>query len=296
MIKRIIEISGPARLSLNRGQMVVERHGLDPETVPVEDIGVLILDNPCISHTQGLLSACFEQNAAVLVCDSRHLPAAIFLPFEANSLHSRVIAMQGAAPETTKKRLWKRIIRAKLKEQAGTLRFAGKDPGPLPALAAQVRAGDPDNIEARAAKVYWQKLFGPDFRRDRESTGVNALLNYGYSLIRGGVARAVAGAGLHPSLGIHHHNQYNNFCLADDLIEPMRPIVDSVAFSIFEKSDGNKIELNKDNRRKLLGILNYTCEIGGRTLPLLSALHVYAASIRKVILCETKEPEIPVYS
>lgn len=295
MIKRIVEISGPARLCLNRGQMVVERSGIDPEAVPVEDIGVLILDHPGIVHTQGLLAACFEHNAAVLVCDSRHLPAAMFLPFEANSLHARVVALQSSVSVPIKKRLWKSIVRAKIAGQAETLRLAGKDPGPVFNFAKRVRPGDPENIEAQAARLYWQRLFGPDFRRDREKKGVNAFLNYGYAVVRGAIARAIAGAGLHPSLGIHHHNQYNNFCLADDLLEPFRPMVDLVAHSIIE-AENNVSELDKESRRKLLEILSYTCRVGGRSLPLMSAFQPYAASIRAVMAGEAMEPEIPALS
>ncbi|CAG1065674.1 CRISPR-associated endonuclease Cas1 [uncultured bacterium] len=280
---------------MDRGQMVVERSGIDPEAVPVEDIGVLILDHPGIVHTQGLLAACIENNAAVLVCDSKHLPAAMFLPFKANSLHAKVVALQSTVSVPIKKRLWKSIVRAKIIGQAETLRLAGKDPGPVFKFAERVRSGDPDNIEAQVARFYWQRLFGPVFRRDREEKSVNAFLNYGYAVVRGAIARAIVGAGLHPSLGIHHHNQYNNFCLADDLLEPFRPIVDLVAYSIVEP-ENNAAELDKESRRKLLEILNYTSKIGGRTLPLMSAFQSYAASIRAVMAGEAMEPEIPALS
>lgn len=292
MIKRIIEISGPARLCLRKGQMVVDRYGCDQETVPVEDIGVLILDHPCISHTQGLLAACFEQNAAVMVCDAKHLPSAMFLPFGAHTLHSKVVAMQSTVSAPVRKRLWKSMVCSKISGQAKAIRLSGNDPGPLDAFAARVRPGDPDNIEAQAARFYWQRLFGADFRRDHEEGGINALLNYGYAIVRGAVARAIAGAGLHPSLGIHHHNQYNSFCLADDLVEPLRPVVDLVVHSIGR--DSSEVRLEKESRRRLLEVLNHTAWVGGRALPLMSALHPYAASVRSVISGEAKAPDIPV--
>lgn len=295
MIKRIVEISGPARLSLSKRQMVIERQGLDPETVPVEDIGVLILDHQSISHTQGLFTACFEQNAAVLVCNGKHLPAAMLLPFDSNSLHSRVLAVQSSVSEPIRKRLWQSIVRAKIRGQAEALKLAGKDPGPVLPFATQVRSGDPDNVEAQAARVYWQRLFGPDFRRDHEKKGINSLLNYGYAVVRGAVARAVTGTGLHPALGIHHHNQYNSFCLADDLMEPFRPIVDLAVHSIVEV-EKKQTDLNKENRRKLLEVLSYTYTVGGCTLPLMSALHLYAASVKRVFSGEARTPEIPVLS
>ncbi|MBI5893695.1 MAG: type II CRISPR-associated endonuclease Cas1 [Deltaproteobacteria bacterium] len=255
MIKRIIEISNPARLSLKNQQMVVEREGFETTTVPIEDLGVLILDHPAVSHTHGLLTACSENNVAVVICDRKHMPSAVFLPLDGNSLHSKTIAEQIQIKEPTRKRLWQEIIQAKIRGQSKVLHQAVGDGSPLPQFAARVRSGDPENLEAQASRIYWQKLFGPDFRRDPDGSGINILLNYGYAIMRAAVARAIVSTGLHPSLGLHHHNQYNSFCLADDLMEPLRPAVDMKVYELCKTLTGEP-ELTPDTKRFILEILN----------------------------------------
>lgn len=292
MIKRIVEISNPAYLHLRNRQMLIEREGAEIGSVPVEDLGVLILDHPGITHTQGLLTSCFENNVVVLVCDGKHLPSAILLPLDGHTLHSKTLGQQIAATEPNCKRLWQRIVQAKVREQAKVLHSATGNDKPLHAYAARVKSGDPDNIEAQAARIYWQRLFGPEFRRDPDTPGINAMLNYGYAVLRGAVARAVVGAGLHPALGVHHRNQYNSFALADDLIEPLRPLVDIKVYEICELLPEIP-ELTPQNKRALLEVLSWDCTVGERKLPLMVALHQYAASVRKVLAGEEKEVEIP---
>lgn len=289
MIKRIIEISSPARLSLKNQQMVVEREGFETTIVPIEDLGVLILDHAQISHTQGLLAVCFENNVSVLICDKKHMPSAVFMPLDGNSLHSKTITQQIKITEPTRKRLWQAIVQAKIKEQAKALDYATNS-HPLHSYAARVRSGDPENLEAQASRIYWQKLFGENFRRDYNVSGINGLLNYGYALMRASVARAIVGTGLHPSLGLHHHNQYNSFCLADDLVEPLRPAVD---IKVYELYRGDETELTIETKRELLHLLSRECVMDGQKLPLMTALHYYAASVRKVICGELKQAEIP---
>ncbi|TVM03530.1 MAG: type II CRISPR-associated endonuclease Cas1 [Candidatus Brocadia sp. WS118] len=292
MIKRIVEISNPARLSLKNRQMVVEREGFDSATVPVEDMGVLILDHPQITHTQGLLAACAENNVALLVCSEKHLPCAILLPLEGNSLHSRTIAQQAQVTEPTRKRLWQAIVQAKIREQAKVLLKATGDGNPLPAYAKRVKSGDTENVEAQASRIYWQRLYGPAFRRDFDAPGINRLLNYGYAVIRASVARAIVSTGLHPSLGLHHHNQYNSFCLADDLVEPLRPAVDMKVYELWKRHQGEPA-LTPENKRALLETLSADCVMNGQRLPFMTSLHHYAASVRKVICGEHKRVEIP---
>ncbi|MCF6149390.1 MAG: type II CRISPR-associated endonuclease Cas1 [Candidatus Kuenenia sp.] len=292
MIKRIVEISNPAKLSLRNRQMVVDREGFDLATVPIEDLGMLILDHPQITHTQGLLASCSENNVALLVCNSKHLPVSILLPLEGNSLHSKTITRQTQIAETTRKRLWQAIIRAKIREQAKALfRSTGNDT-PLPDYVKKVKSGDPDNIEAQVSRIYWQRLFGAAFRRDFDAPGINSLLNYGYAVMRAAVARAIVGTGLHPSLGLHHHNQYNSFCLADDLLEPLRPAVDIKVFELCQNIPGEPT-LTTENKQSLLEILTRNCAFNARQLPLITSLHYYAASVRKVICGEHKRVEIP---
>lgn len=292
MIKRIVEISNPARLSLKNQQMVVDREGFDLAAVPIEDIGVLILDHPQITHTQGLLAACSENNVALLVCSEKHLPSAILLPLEGNSLHSKIIAQQAQVTEPTCKRLWQAIVRAKIREQAKALLLSTGDDSPLPAYAKRVKSGDTENIEGQAARIYWQKLFGQDFRRDPKTPGINILLNYGYAVMRAAVARAIVSTGLHPSLGLHHHNQYNSFCLADDLVEPLRPAVDLKVYELCKKLP-EEPALTTENKRVLLETLSADCVMNGQRLPLMTSLHHYAASVRKVICGECRRMEIP---
>lgn len=293
MIKRIVEISNPSYLHLRNRQMVIEREGAELGSVPIEDLGVLILDHPAITHTQALLTACFENNVVTLVCDSKHLPSAILLPLDGHTLHSKTLGLQIAATEPACKRLWQRVVQAKIREQAKVLHSATGDDKPLYAYAAKVKSGDPDNIEAQAARIYWQRLFGKSFRRDPDTPGINSMLNYGYAVMRGAVARAVVGAGLHPALGVHHRNQYNSFALADDLMEPLRPLVDIKVYEVCELLPDTP-ELTPQNKRALLEILDWDCTIASRKLPLMVALHQYAASVRKVLAGEEKEVEIPV--
>lgn len=293
MIKRIVEVSSPAYLSCRDRQMFVERDGFEPESVPVEDIGVLILDHPAITHTQGLLAACSENNVAVLICGGKHLPGAVLLPLEGNSLHSKTIAEQIRITEPVRKRLWQAVIKAKIREQAKAVHRATGDSGPLQAYAARVKSGDPENIEAQAARIYWQRLFGDAFRRDFDCPGINSMLNYGYAVMRAAMARAVVGTGLHPSLGLHHHNQYNSFCLADDLMEPLRPAVDLKVYVLTCEAPLFKPEMTPYSKKALLKTLSADCVINGGRLPLMTALHHYAASVRKAIAGETKRPEIP---
>ena len=292
MIKRIVEISNPARISLKNRQMVVDREGFESVSVPIEDMGILILDHVAVTHTQGLLTACFENNVAVLLCNAKHLPGGILLPLEGNSLHSRTIAQQVKITEPTRKRLWKSIVQAKIREQAKVLLHATGDSSPLPAFATRVKSGDTENLEAQAARIYWQRLFGQTFRRDPDGAGINTLLNYGYAVMRAAVARAIVGTGLHPSLGLHHHNQYNSFCLADDMLEPLRPAVDLKAYELYKRLPDEPV-LSLENKRALLETLSAYCIVNDQRLPLMTSLHYYAASVRKAICGEEKRVEIP---
>lgn len=292
MIKRIVEISTPSRLSLKDSQLVIEREGSAPASVPVEDLGVLILDHAQTSATRGILSACLENNVAVVISDAKHLPGAILLPLEGNSLHAKTIKEQIRIKEPVKKRLWQTIVQAKIRAQAKVLALAIGKSNPLHALASRVRSGDPGNIEAQAARIYWRRLFGEAFRRDVNAPGTNAMLNYGYAVMRAAIARAVVSTGLHPSLGIHHRNQYNSLCLADDLVETLRPAVDMKVFELCGKQ-GEELFLTPEVKHALLEVLSHDCTINGTSLPLMTALHHYAASVRRVICGEDKGVEIP---
>lgn len=291
MIKRIVEIGSPARLSLTNQQLVIERQGQDTATVPVEDLGLLILDHQGIVHTQAVMSACWKRNVHVLLCDDKHLPGAVLLPLDSHSLQSRTMAQQVKISEPARKRLWQAIIRAKINGQARTLQSAKGSAGPLPMLTGKVRSGDPSNVEAQAARFYWQQLFGENFRRGNDQEHLNGLLNYGYAIVRAACARALVGAGLHPSFGLHHHNQYNSFCLADDLVEPLRPLVDLAVYRLWH--NGLNDGLTKEHKQSLLEVLAQSCSIGILRLPLMEALHHYAASLRQVMCGGARHLAIP---
>lgn len=292
MIKRIVEISNARYLHLRHRQLIIEHEEQEIGRVPVEDLGVLILDHPAIVYTQALLVACWEANVVVVICDTKHLPSAILMPMEGHSLHSKVLKAQIAASEPTTKRIWQQMVQAKITAQAQTLQSATADSAPLPLYAKRVKSGDPDNFEAQAARLYWPRLFGKDFRRDPEQDGINSLLNYGYAILRAAVARALSGAGLHPTLGVHHRSQYNPFCLADDAMEPFRPLVDLRVSELC--TSGVVPPLDKDSKARLLDVLNWPMEHGDGRFPLLVALHHYAASIREVLTGEARALRVPV--
>ena len=295
MIKRIVEIGNPARLSLERRQLKVEKQDAEPVTIPVEDLGVLILDHPAIRPSQGLLSACLDNNVAVVLCNAKHLPVSVLLPLNGNTLHSKILREQVGMTEGLGRRLWRRIIRAKILAQAKTLAECGVSSTRLQAMAEQVRGDNAANMEAQAARLYWQHLFGADFRRRPDEGGINSLLNYGYALVRAATARSIVATGLHPALGLHHSNQYNAFCLADDLVEPLRPVVDLKVHEMWKAMAVNQDnpELGKEEKRALMSVLSRSMMIGKVRLPLQTALHHYAASVRKAISGEAKELEIP---
>ncbi len=298
MIKRIVEISSAASLHLKLGQMVIERKDEPPAQVPIEDLGVLVFGGNSISCSAALLAACAQNNVAVVVSDDKHLPASLLLPLAANDTQTQAIEAQVKAPLPAQKRTWQKIVKAKVKGQAQTLAITGVENKMLLNLAEEVRSGDPKNIEAQAARYYWPKLFGTDFRREREGEWPNAMLNYGYAVVRASVARAIVGAGLHPSIGLHHHNKYNPFTLADDLMEPLRPMVDLTAWSIWRNppgasnGDSEEQKLTKETKRAMLTLLTGKITIGGQRQEFIPAMHWYAASLRRVYT-ENGELEIP---
>jgi CRISP-associated protein Cas1 len=252
------------------------RPSADGETqaVPLADVAVLITSHPQISFTHAVLAGLAAAGGIFIACNEKHLPAAMLLPLETHSTQAERFAKQAAAPLPVRKQIWKQIVQAKLRAQGRLLEErTGKDWGVIP-MAARVRSGDPDNLEGRAARIYWKALFGEqDFRRDPEGEGLNPLLNYGYAVVRAIVARAICAAGLHPSLGVHHHNRYDAFCLADDLMEPFRPLVDRVVARLADTGRSGalqpgSISLDRDSKRAILEALlgRFTAEGESRTL------------------------------
>jgi CRISPR-associated protein Cas1 len=280
MIKRIIDISEPAYLHVNHQQLMIDRKGETLASVPIEDLGVIILQNPAIVITQAVIIACQKNNVVLVFCDERHLPYSVLLPIsEGNNLHSKVLQQQLNLKLPAKKRLWQQVVKQKIIEQAKTLKRLNKTYKPLERLAETVKAGDLENLEAQAAQTYWQLLFGREFRRDAQLDGINSVLNYGYAIMRAMIARAIVGSGLHPTIGLHHCNQYNGLCLADDLMEPFRPWVD---FKVYQMSLWDpQLQVNKASKMPLLKLLTETVTWDKQTMPLMVACHYMLAHLKR---------------
>lgn len=294
MIKRILVVENGTYLHREHCQLVLERDRQRIGQVPFEDLGVLVLDHPAIVLTQSVLVACQEAGAAVIISDERHLPAGLLLPLNGHTLHARILDAQIHLGEGLKNRLWRVLIQAKIAAQASTLeKQAPEIAAYLRALINRVRSGDPENLEAQAAKIYWPALFGDEFRRGDDSHQVNSALNYGYALLRAALARAIVGSGLHPALGIHHHNQYDHYRLADDLMEPLRPWVDGQVRAIAPAEIGSFPPLDPPLKRVLLRLLEGELTLGKRRLPLFAALSGYTASLAGVACGQNKLLKIP---
>lgn len=269
MTDRVLDFSEkPASLNVRNSLLVVRFGQEDPLTIPLGELAVVIAAHPQIALTHAVLSGLAEAGGVFIACNEKRMPVAMMLPLATHSLQAERFAAQAAAPLPVKKRLWQQIVQEKILAQARVLlERTGKDFA-LPALAAKVRSGDPENIEARAARIYWREVFGEiEFRRDREAEGINACLNYGYAVLRAMCARSVCAAGLHPGLGIHHHNRYDAFCLADDLMEPFRPIVDRIVASLRD-ARGENVPLDQDSKKAILEALlaRFTAGEESRTL------------------------------
>jgi CRISPR-associated protein Cas1 len=280
MIKRIIDISEATYLHVQHQQLLLDRNGTTIAQLPIEDLGVVILQHPAIVITQAVIIACQKNNVVLVFCDERHLPYSVLLPIsDGNTLHNKILHQQMNISLATKKRLWQQVVKQKITQQMYTLKKLDKPYKPLERLADAVKTGDPDNLEAQAAQHYWRLLFGDDFRRDVELDGINSLLNYGYAIMRAMVARAIVGSGLHPAIGLHHHNQYDGLCLADDLIEPFRPWVD---YRVYQLTRNNpQLQVNKEAKIALLSLLSDTVMYEQQTMPLMVACHYLMATLKR---------------
>ncbi len=311
MIKKTLHFSNPAYLSLKDKQIVIKIPELETAknvsekfkeegTIrkPIEDIGVVILDNKRITITSGLIEALLENNCAVITCDSKSMPTGLMLPLSGNTTQNERFRHQIDASVPLKKQLWQQTIQAKIKNQAAVLGESGKVVVKnMNTWVGEVKSGDADNHEARAAAYYWKNLFPayPHFTRGREMEAPNNLLNYGYAILRAVTARALVGSGLLPTLGIHHHNKYNAYCLADDIMEPYRPFVDKLVVQIIESCIGIN-ELDKELKVKLLSIPTLDVLINGRRSPLMIAMGQTTSSLCKCFSGETRKisyPEVP---
>ena len=293
MLKRTLFISNPYHLSLKNKQLVVSgKAGMPIKTAPVEDLGFIVLDHPQISFTMKLVEELNEFNVATVFCDSKHLPSSMLLPLDANHIQNEIFRAQVGASEPLKKNLWKQTIEAKIKNQGRLLKKLGKNNVPLKAVAKTVKSGDNDNREGFAARLYWIELMGRNFIRDRYGDPPNPFLNYGYILLRSAVARALAGSGLLATLGIHHRNRYNAFCLADDIMEPYRPYVDEIVFQMNKKWP-DAFMLEKEHKAELLQLMTTDVKIGENKRPLMVALSQTTASLAKCFSGEQRKIVYP---
>ena len=292
MIKRTIDISEQSYLHIENSQLLVDQQGKTVARISIEDMGILILQHPAIVITQAVISRCQQNNVAILFCDERHLPISVTLPlWEGHSLHTKVLRNQLAVTEPTRKRLWQQVVRCKIVEQATTLERVGISAKGLYRLRDKVRAGDPDNCEAQAARQYWPLLMGKEFRRNPDGEGANRLLNYGYAVVRAMVARALVGTGLHPAIGLHHKNQYNGLCLADDIMEPFRPWVDWRIWQLFDS--GAEVEINRHTKQNLLVLLADNVMFDGKKMPLMVAVHLLVAKLKQAFNDRTQSLVYP---
>lgn len=299
MIKRTLCFSHPAYLSLRNKLLSVrlEKHDGEPEreaTIPIEDIGFVVLDNRQITITHGALSALLDNNASLVTCNESHMPVGLMLPLEGNTIQSERFQSQLSASLPLRKQLWQQTVQQKILNQAALLReLHSTETGNMQHWAADVHSGDSTNLEGRAAAFYWNQMFPtlPSFTRSREGEYPNNLLNYGYAILRAVIARALVGSGMLPTLGIHHHSRYNAYCLADDIMEPYRPFVDRlVVETMAECCD---VEVTTNIKRRLLTVPTLDVRIGGQRSPLMVAASQTTASLARCFAGESRRITYP---
>lgn len=292
MRNRIVEISeNPARLRIERRQLVIDMEP-EPRRVPLEDLAAVIVAHPQVSYTQSVLSELAAAGGAFVTCDRSRMPVGLLLPMAGNFIQGERFRRQMEMKQPVRKRLWQQIVRGKIAMQGALLRERLDTDAGLLALLPSVRSGDPSNVEARAARRYWTALFGSDFRRDRDAADHNRLLNYGYAVLRAATARAICAAGLHPSVGLHHHNRYNSWCLADDLMEPYRPLVDRAVARLVDEAD-RVPEIDQPTRAALIGSLTGCVRMEGETWTLFDALSRMCASLVQAVAGEGNPMLLP---
>ena len=283
MRNRILEIAeSPCRLRIDRQQLVIDERDAPPalfrNSVPLDDLAVVIVAHPQVSYTQAVLCEFGERGIAFIPCNGNRMPVGMLLPLDANSVQTSRFRAQVNMKLPLKKQLWKQVVQAKIRMQSRLLIQTKSEDRGIGKLGSLVKSGDPANVEARAARKYWMALFGKQFLRDRDAENQNRFLNYGYAILRAATTRAICAAGLHPSLGIHHHNQYNSWCLADDLMEPFRPMVDRIV-SRLVLDFGSDAVMDQPLRASLIRCLLERVFIGQRQRTVIDALSVMSDSL-----------------
>ncbi len=293
MIKQTLMFTLPAYLSLKDNQIVIQLKGAEQAvTRPIEDIGVVVVENAQVTLSVPLLNALVDNNVAVVFCDNKQMPKSMLMNLDGNTTQQESYRYQMEATQPMKKQLWRQLVECKIRNQAALLSKMDKDADALKPYYMNVKSGDSDNREGLASRIYWPLLMGADFRRDREGEPPNQLLNYGYSILRAAVARALIGSGLYPAFGLFHRNRYNAYPLADDVMEPFRPFVDEIVYHFY--FDGAASELDKQSKIELLRVLFADVKMGKLTRPLEVALSMTTASLLKVLKGEQEKLVLPV--
>lgn len=294
MIKQTLFFSNPVQLSLKYQQIEIRFKDCEEVvTRPIEDIGVVIVENQMVRFTVPLLNALAGNNVAVVFCDAQCMPNTMLMPLEANAVQQEVYRFQVEASLPMKKRIWKEIIEYKIRNQAALLDSLGLDGSLLRPYYSNVLSGDSDNREGIAAKIYWQQMYGRNFIRTRDGEYPNAMLNYGYAILRAAVARALLGSGLFPAFGLFHRSRYNAFPLADDVMEPYRPFVDAAVYRIYTSTrDGS---LSKDTKQELVRVLFSDVKMNKQTRPLQVALSMTTASLVRALKDRKEKVVYPTF-
>lgn len=293
MIKQTLMFTSPVHLSLKNHQLVIDfKEEKASVTRPIEDIGFVVIEHPQVSITVPVLNELAENNVSVIFCDEKKMPKTMLMTLEGNSTLQESYKFQIEASTPTKKNIWKQLVESKIRNQAVLLDKVGKQGDVLKPFYMNVKSGDTDNREGVAAKEYWRLLFDEDFKRKPEGETPNNLLNYGYTILRAAVARALVGTGLYPAFGVFHRNRYNAFPLADDMMEPYRPFVDEIVYHLYY--DGAVSELDTQSKGVLLRVLFSDVKMGIVTRPLENALSLTTASLLRMFKGETDKLSLPV--
>ena len=292
MLKRTLVFTTPIQLSLRNAQIVLNTKEMPSEqkTIPIEDVGMVMIEHQQVNITMPLINALVDAGVSIIFCDAKGLPHAIIQNLDGNSLQGEFLRKQVDVSDVLKKQLWKQIIEAKIRNQASLLQKRGKDSSQMKPLYQNVKSGDTDNREGIAARLYWTTLFGEDFSRDRTLGGINALLNYGYAILRASTARALVASGLTPALGIFHHNRSNAFPLADDIMEPYRPFVDMIVYQLCEEG---KLEISKETKAELINVVYCDTSFPEVVRPLQVGLSLTTASLARCFAGESKSLQLP---
>ncbi len=294
MLKRTIYIGSPSYIKLLHRQLKIDDAilGETKGTVPIEDLGFLVLDHPQITISHPVIQYLQQHNVAIISCDESHLPVGLMLPISGHIEHSERLKHQINISEPLRKQLWKQTVEAKIYQQKELLRKQGLPDEPMSKYLNEVKSGDSTNMEGIAAQYYWSQLF-EDFTRSREGDSPNNFLNFGYAILRSMVARAIVCSGLHPTLGIFHRNKYNAYCLADDLMEPYRPYIDDLVIE-WISNPLNPEEMTKEAKAHLLKIATKDVYINGLSRPLMTALSITTSSLYKCFSGESRIIHYPM--